>query len=288
MVERLEYNGNSNKFWVFCDEINCRKIREHTVKKGYSRNKELYTFENRDAYYCIYDENKQKEHSISIREKYIANTQNVELQYNIIECKSCKKISLREIIWFKDRILEEEIDENGEICESETYECEVNIYPYRNEDDLILKEFDAELLDSELIEIIKETVNAFNGNLIILASIGQRALLERICILKGFPNGINEKESKKGLSFKISKLTSELSRMNDKVNFNKIKPVLDLLHREIGNEAAHGLQQPSKNELRYTIESLLHLIDFIFNSAIIEFQEKSYLAYLERAKRRKI
>ncbi len=102
-------------------------------------------------------------------------------------------------------------------------------------------------LPKKLTSIYKETLSAFNNNLVILCAVGIRSLLEGICADKSI-SGSNLKE-------KVDNMVAILP-----------KSIVISLHsiRFIGNEAAHELNAPTTDDLRMAIEICEDLLNYLY------------------------
>jgi len=102
-------------------------------------------------------------------------------------------------------------------------------------------------LPSKLKRIYRETIQAFNSEIYILAAAGLRALIEGIC-------------SDKQISGK--NLEEKINRMNTLLPQN----IVTNLHsfRFIGNEAVHELAVPESEDLRLAIGVSEDLLNFLY------------------------
>jgi len=124
-------------------------------------------------------------------------------------------------------------------------------YPPRlNSDKLIQKTFKSIIPNHK--RIYNEIIESFNAGLNILCSIGVRALLEGICITQ---NTVTEYT----LSGKLKVLKDEKHLPNN---------IIDGLQklRVIGNDAAHQLTTPTKEELRLSIEILEDILNRLYET----------------------
>lgn len=155
--------------------------------------------------------------------------------YRFWICSGCKTGSLEEYYI---------LDATSDAYDDEST-WEFKYHPSRNEFQINSKDF--KQLDDQLSKIYKETLGAYNNNLSVLCALGVRSLLEGICA--------DKKIAGKTLRQKID-------------NMNMILPtnIVSNLHsiRFIGNEAAHQLTPPSKDEIRLAIELCEDLLNFLY------------------------
>lgn len=95
--------------------------------------------------------------------------------------------------------------------------------------------------------IYRETLHAYNNRLFVLCAVGLRALLEGICFDKGITNGNLEKKIEKLNQFIPQSIVTHLHNL-----------------RFFGNDAAHELAAPSKDELRIAIEICEDLLNYLY------------------------
>jgi len=122
---------------------------------------------------------------------------------------------------------------------------EANYFPERTR--LHVKGKSFRKLPNRLNTIYRETLRAFNYELVVLCAVGIRALLEGICADKGITG--------RNLEAKIDNLVSILPQ-------NVVTHLHDI--RFIGNEAAHELVAPTAGELRLAIEVCEDLLSYLY------------------------
>ena len=122
---------------------------------------------------------------------------------------------------------------------------EENYFPERTR--LHVKDKNFKRLPNKLTTIYRETLRAFNNNLVVLCAIGIRALLEGICADKSITG--------RNLETRIDNMVTILPQ-NIVTNLHSI--------RFIGNEAAHELAAPIADELRLAIEICEDLLNYIY------------------------
>lgn len=122
---------------------------------------------------------------------------------------------------------------------------EENYFPERTK--LHVKDKNFKQLSKKLTTIYRETLRAFNNNLVVLCAMGIRALLEGICADKNITG--------RNLETRIDNMANILPK-NIVTNLHSI--------RFIGNEAAHELAAPVADELRLAIEICEDLLNYLY------------------------
>jgi hypothetical protein len=150
-----------------------------------------------------------------------------EEKYQIIQCLGCESFSFRRII-FKN-------NQSNNIKE-------INLYPSRIKGRQKLK---IEALPPTIAEIYEEIHVALSNNLLVLATIGIRTLIEAVC---------DEKNSTaRSLRDKINNLVDmKLLTPKNANNLNKL--------RSFGNMAAHEVKTPSEHMLHNSMDIIEHLL----------------------------
>jgi len=123
--------------------------------------------------------------------------------------------------------------------------AEENYFPERTQ--LHVEDKNFKQLPNKLTKIYRETLRAFNNNLVVLCAVGIRALLEGICA--------DKKITGRNLEKRIDNMESILPQ-NIVTNLHNL--------RFIGNEAAHELVTPEPNELRLAIEICEDLLNYLY------------------------
>jgi hypothetical protein len=157
------------------------------------------------------------------------------LGYRFWICLGCESGTLEEYY-----ILDSSSDED----ENKKME-EITYFPERAQFHVKEKIFNQ--LPKKLGAIYRETLRAFNNNLEILCALGVRGLLEGICADKGI-TGVT-------LAVRIDNMVRILPQ-NIITNLHSI--------RFIGNEAAHELASPPKEELKIAIEICEDILNFLY------------------------
>lgn len=155
------------------------------------------------------------------------------LGYRLWICAGCERGTLGEYYVF------DVTDEEYESMVEENY------FPERTR--LHVKDKEFKQLPDKLTSIYRETLRAYNNNLVILCALGIRTLLEGICA--------NKKMSGKNLETRIDNMVSVLPE-NIVINLHSI--------RFIGNEAAHELAAPTTDDLRMAIEICEDLLNYLY------------------------
>ena len=132
------------------------------------------------------------------------------------------------------------------------YDWDITLYPKREISDLRPKHFSKlgkdETQQKILQQIYKEVIESYNSDLRILCTIGLRALLEGICTDKGVKVDRSAKKTIDGLKSYLP------------------HNMVESLHsfRFMGNNAAHELISPQRNELQLAIEVLEGVMSFFY------------------------
>lgn len=123
---------------------------------------------------------------------------------------------------------------------------EVQVYPPKTYGQKQPKYFAK--LPTRLSKLYDETIGVFNSGSMLLCTLGLRALIEGVCIDKGFAQG--------NLESKIDKLSQ----------FFPNKNLIDSLHgfRFAGNDAAHELEAMYPTEAAHAIEVMEDLLNFLY------------------------
>lgn len=157
-----------------------------------------------------------------------------EHQYRFWVCKGCDAATL-EVVY---NIAGQKDSEGDKVWYS------LDFYPKRRRSDWPLKRFNQ--LDEKLAQIHREVIASFNADLKILCAIGLRALMEGVCADKGI-TGRSLQERIDGLNILPSNIVESLHSF-----------------RFMGNDAAHELQAPRREDLRLAIEVIEDLLNFLY------------------------
>ena len=178
-------------------------------------------------------------------------------KWQIIRCMGCDTTSFRHEWHFS-----EDLGPNGLLTQ-------VELYPRRGNDILSAKDFYE--TPRKIRRIYRETIDAYNNDLLILCAGGLRAIVEGICNVKKIKNGTVEYKKDDGTTGtkKSNKLDGKIAGLSE----NKLITEEDanMLHelRFLGNEALHELDQPSEDELK----SAIAIVEFTLEG-IFEIQKK--------------
>ncbi|MBK6430971.1 DUF4145 domain-containing protein [Candidatus Amarolinea dominans] len=159
--------------------------------------------------------------------------------FRLLICAGCENGTLEEYFAIYP------LDEDGEVL-ADTIEYEARYYPDRGYLQIETKQF--KRLPPKLDGIYREVLRAFNNDMGVLCAIGIRALIEGIVADREIENGNLEK--------KIESLSGLLP-----------KNIVSNLHsiRFMGNEAAHELSAPARDELRLAIEICEDLLNYLYD-----------------------
>ena len=168
--------------------------------------------------------------------------------YQIIKCDNCNTISFRKDAWLSEN---QDEDNDG------SYE---ELYPDSEEN--VRKEQVYKALPFSLSEIYREVIIAYNKNLVLLAAVGIRTILEGICkdkkVYKGLvPNEDGKEHNRKSLEGKIYGLLQ-----NGLISETQTSALHEL--RFLGNNAVHDLEEPSREELKTALDIIEHMIDDLY------------------------
>ncbi len=157
-----------------------------------------------------------------------------EVVYRLWICAGCDQGTM-EYCFTMDSM----VGQNNEQIYDSTY------YPPRKQQHIQLKKF--RKLPQKLTGLYKESVEAYNNELLILCAAGLRALIEGICVDKNIAG--------KNLQSRIDAMTSIFP-----------KNIVESLHsfRFMGNEALHELNPPEKKNLNLAIEVSEDLMNYIY------------------------
>lgn len=190
-------------------------------------------------------------------------------KYQIIECKGCDSISFR-------KLYDDVAQSQGADYGLETWTQE--LFPKRSINTIHIKSLHN--TPTNVKNMYRETIDAFNNNQHILCSAGMRSIIEGVCKERGIEKGEVDdgkggKKYSRKLDGKIEALASNGFLTKDKAN---------ILHelRFLGNEALHELTSPSSDELKIGIEIIEHTLDNLY-----EFEHKAKKLRAEIAKRKK-
>ena len=161
----------------------------------------------------------------------------------ILKCGSCGEYTLR-----KYDISSEDIPDS--------VECNIIILPKRGNPDIKSSEA-FQGVPIHILEIYKETVDAFINETNLLCAGGIRAILEAVCIDKNIKDGlVGEKRTKS--------LQGRIYGLNEKGLITMNHSNILVHHQYLGNKALHELEKPSSDELKIAIEIIAHTLSSIY------------------------
>jgi hypothetical protein len=182
-----------------------------------------------------------------------------QADYQIIQC-GCDIISFRRCD-FGSEYYDLNLDE---MVEKET------LYPLRGENHVAIKTYWN--VPNDLRNIYKETVEAYNNNLLLLAGVGVRTTVECICTQLSITKGSVErfKDDKKiEKVIKVSKdLDGKIAGLAEKGFLTIAESKILNNHRFLGNDSAHEILIPTQAEIKLAIEIIEHVFDTIFELEI--------------------
>jgi uncharacterized protein DUF4145 len=193
--------------YIFCNQ--CEGETNHTCKADYCR------------------------HYLTYAERFLGGF-TYTIGYRLWMCAGCESCTLER--YYTDETLE---DEDG------VAEYETEFFPKRTEYNHKSKHF--RQLPTKLDVIYREAVQAFNNQMVMLCSVGIRALIEGICA--------DQKVTGKNLEARINGLVNILPK-NIVTNLHSL--------RFMGNEAAHELNAPSQEELQLALEICEDLLNYLY------------------------
>ena len=124
---------------------------------------------------------------------------------------------------------------------------------------------------SQLQQVYKQTITAFNGNLLTLAGAGVRLLIEGICIDQKITDGPRFDPTGTPIIDKKTNRPARSDRLEGKINGMAERdlvsqPQAKYLHeiRFLGNDAAHRLDIPDVAVVNTAIDMIEHLLDHIY------------------------
>jgi len=183
-----------------------------------------------------------KDETFSQIEKYGKGYEETYWQvYQIVQCSGCDSVSFRLVF-----ASTEDIDpETGTLNEG------VYLFPVRDKFDVRL---DFSCIPRSTRKVLRETLKAVNNECKILAGIGLRVIVESICA---------------ELEIKASNLEKKIDLLIEK-GFASIKQG-EQLHflRDLGNKAAHEINEPTNEELSIAYEIIEAMLKVMY-----EFDER--------------
>lgn len=162
--------------------------------------------------------------------------------YQIVVCRGCKTKSFRILRYRQKSHYELSLDDDDIF--SYKYELYPKDIPWHEDKFSEYKEY----IPFNIYQLYHEVLSAIQEEAYILAGIGLRSIIEGICKDRGMKGDLLEQ---------IEKLAKESYISSD----NK-----DILHgiRFMGNAAAHDLDRPKTDSIKYVLEVADHLIESIY------------------------
>jgi ribosomal protein S27E len=169
---------------------------------------------------------------------------NYTSSHQIIQCQGCMTISFRRTTW----------------CDEPNEGEWISLFPERSHLTHFTKNF--EQLPDRLYDIYEQTIACYNNHHLTLAAIGLRALLEGICAECGIEEG--SVTDSNGNTKKKQNLQGKINGLYEKGLITKGNSEILHEHRFLGNEAAHQLKPPSRDDFVLAIEIIENLIETVF------------------------
>lgn len=172
-----------------------------------------------------------------------------ETRYQIIQCLGCDAISFRRL--YNDVSYQQGFDEDMTTQE---------LFPKRGPHSRPIKSY--RNLPIEIKKVYQETIDAYNNNLSLLASVGVRAVLEAICLEKKVTEGTYENAN--GKKIRSKKLDGKIYGLAEKGFLTPSNA--EILHelRFLGNSAVHELATPSLSEISLALDIIELVIEYIY------------------------
>ncbi|MEO0554255.1 MAG: DUF4145 domain-containing protein [Bacteroidota bacterium] len=172
-----------------------------------------------------------------------------ESKYQIIQCLGCDTISFRKL--YNDVSYQSGFDEDMTTQE---------LFPKRGPHSRPIKSY--RNLPVEIKKVYQETIDAYNNELPLLASVGIRAVLEAICVEKKVEGGTYV--NKNGKAIKSKKLDGKIYGLLEKGLLTPNNA--ELLHelRFLGNAAIHELTTPGLSKISLALDIIELVIENIY------------------------
>jgi hypothetical protein len=173
--------------------------------------------------------------------------------WQILQCRGCDEVVFREE--WEDS---ESIQPSGALIASEKF------YPPRSQDYIPIKYIYG--APKNIARIYRESVDAYNNDLYTLCSAGLRAVIEGICGEENIKSGSVLQKQKDGTRKPIKKrnLEGKIAGLHEKGLLTKSHAAILHQHRYLGNDALHGLDCPTRDELQLAIEIIEHTLMNIY------------------------
>jgi len=185
---------------------------------------------NHETYHTILSEHKE-----SFRDEYTC-----DISYQIVSCLGCGTKSFREIF--------EDIESNYQISETEwEIPTTIDIYPKYIKGH---RSLDTNFFLPEVVgRIYKEVLLAFKEEALILSGLGLRGVVEAVC------NDLDVKG--RNLEDRITKLAN--AGYISKKDAERLHGI-----RFMGNDAAHEIKKPKKEQLDVALKIVEHLLSSVY------------------------
>lgn len=172
-----------------------------------------------------------------------------ESKYQIIQCQGCDTISFRKL--YNDISYQQGFDEDMTTQE---------LFPKRGLHSRPTKTY--RNLPIDIKHVYQETIDAYNNNLSLLASVGIRAILEAICLEKMVKEGTYT--NKNGKTINSKRLDGKIYGLCEKgfLTSNHVEILHEL--RFLGNAAVHELITPSLSEISLALDIIELVIENIY------------------------
>lgn len=163
-------------------------------------------------------------------------------------CAGCENFTfecydIMEIFRFDEDLSEDELNSLNELDSNP--DVTSNFFPKRTKNDLVAKNFNQ--MPTFLKDIYQEVIAAFNNEIPILCAVGIRALVEGICS--------DQEITGRNLEKKIDGL-ARIIPQNIVANLHEL--------RFMGNQAAHELSAPHKEEIQLAILICEDLLNYLY------------------------
>jgi hypothetical protein len=168
--------------------------------------------------------------------------------HDFLKCNGCESATLRITSWYSE--------DPGDT---------VTIYPPRGTQEAIRKpkEFEEIVYGNALDSVYRQTVSAFNQQLLTLAGAGVRLIIEGVCNDRGIKDG--PVADGKGSTKRKDNLEGRINGLAEKGYISTHQA--DTLHqlRFLGNDAAHSLDQPSVKIVGMALDIVEHLLEQVYD-----------------------
>lgn len=161
--------------------------------------------------------------------------------FEVIACAGCGNLQFRKTYGDESMVT---YDPYGE---REEYYNDVELFPSHLRNHIPLS--DEHRLPKSILEIYKETLEAFKMKCYILAGVGFRSIIEAICIDKSIKG--------KDLQQKIYNLLKE--KLITERECNRLHSI-----RFLGNDSVHEMMKPERQQLYIVLEIIEHLLKNIY------------------------